>query len=94
MTTAQARAQAYLEHIDFEFTEAGMTPVLTEDAPDELLDLARRVAGGTGAGEMVVLFEALTTVCEAKDPLLCEVDEKVCGLDAYHRLVEELTRGG
>jgi len=92
MMSVQDAAQELLAAFDLDFGDHGMVVRLSPDAPDLVPQLALTVFGGEGAEEMVKLFEALSAIGESEDPHLCEIDEKVCGLDHFRHLVTELER--
>ncbi|SMP45267.1 hypothetical protein SAMN06295888_103108 [Desulfonatronum zhilinae] len=88
----QEKALGYLDYFELELTGEGMRITLAEDAPRELLDLAREVCGPDGEGLLVCLYEALTCLAEAEAPEYCAIDEKVCPSDTFHIVVEALRR--
>ncbi|WP_035261798.1 hypothetical protein [Desulfonatronum lacustre] len=88
----QEKALGYLDYFELELTGEGMRITLAEDAPRELLDLAREVCGPDGEGLLVCLYEALTCIAEAEAPEYCAIDEKVCPSDTFHIVVEALRR--
>ena len=92
MMSVQDAAQELLAAFELDFEDHGMVVRLSPDAPDLLPHLALTVFGGNGAEEMVKLFEALSAIGESENPHLCEIDEKVCGLDHFRHLVTELER--
>jgi len=85
----QELAASYLEHFDMTFGEDARI-VLSGDAPDDLVLLARSVEEMFGPGKLVCLFEALSVVADAELPHCAEVDVKVCPLDLYFIVVDYL----
>ncbi|PTN31685.1 hypothetical protein [Desulfonatronum sp. SC1] len=88
----QEKSLGYLDYFELELTGEGMRIMLAEDAPRELLDLAREVCGPDEEGLLVCLYEALTCIAEAEAPEYCAIDEKVCPSNMFENVVEALRR--
>lgn len=85
----QELAANYLEHFTLDFGDQ-VNVSLAGAAPEDLLELERFIREQYGSDKIVCLYEALCVVADSELPHCAEVDEKVCPLEIYYRVVDFL----
>ncbi|SDL31013.1 hypothetical protein SAMN05660337_2595 [Maridesulfovibrio ferrireducens] len=85
-------AAEYAGYFDFDFGDSGVILNLTEEAPPELLRMIKDLFGNDTQEALVKVYEALNTVSEADDVFNCEVDEKICTLTIFCKIVRHLEK--
>lgn len=88
----QEIAAEYAGYFDFDFGDAGVVLTLSKEAPPELMDMIKDLLGDYTQESLVMVYEALNIVSEADDVFSCEIDEKVCSLSVFCRIIRHLDK--